>query len=48
MVFFCLSIGIILCAKAYENTLRIKFGEYRKAIEVDEDGIRFFDFEIKF
>lgn len=37
-----------MCAKAYESTLQIRFGEYRDAFEVNENGIRFFDFNIKF
>ena len=33
-------------AKAYENTRRIGFGEYKKAGDVDDGGIRILAFEI--
>jgi hypothetical protein len=33
-------------SKAYENIRLIGFGEYRKAIEIEDGKLLFFDFEI--
>lgn len=43
----CLTFGWLGIATAYENTVRIAFGEYRSAIEISEDTIRILDFVIK-
>ena len=42
----CLFMGAYGIARAYENTRRIGFGEYKKAVDVDDGGIRILDFEI--
>ena len=47
VVFFCLFIGIYGISKAYENMRLIGFGEYRNAIEVTENEIKIFDYEIE-
>ena len=47
IVIMCLTFGWLGIATAYENTVRIAFGEYRSAIEISEDTIRILDFVIK-
>lgn len=46
-VVFCLIFGFLAAAKAYENTVRIGFGEYKKAVELNDGYFRIFDYEIK-
>lgn len=46
-VVFCLIFGFLGAAKAYENTIRIGFGEYKKAVELSDGYFRIFDYEIK-
>ena len=48
MVAFCLLLGIFGIMKAYEGIRLIGFGEYRSAIQIDEGGIKIFDFTLKF
>lgn len=48
VVAFCLLIGIFGIMKAYEGIRLIGFGEYRSAIEIDEGGIKIFDFTLRF
>ena len=48
MVAFCLLLGILGITKAYEGIRLIGFGEYRSAIEIDEGGIKIFDFNLRF
>ena len=48
IVAFCLLIGIFGIMKAYEGIRLTGFGEYRSAIEIDEGGIKIFDFTLKF
>ena len=40
--------GSISIAKAYENIKLVAFGEYKKAVELTENGIRILDFLIDF
>lgn len=47
LVVICLLIAFFGMAKAYENIRRIGFGEYRSAIEIEEESIKIFDFSIK-
>ncbi len=47
VIMLCLSLGWIGISTAYENTVRIAFGEYKKAIEINSDTIRILDFVIK-
>ena len=47
-VVFCLILGFFGITKAYEGIRLVGFGEYRSAIEIDEDGIKIFDFTLKF
>lgn len=47
IVIMCFAFGWLGIAAAYENTVRIAFGEYRSAIEISEDTIRILDFVIK-
>ena len=48
VVAFCLIFGIFGITKAYEGIRLIGFGEYRNAIEITEESIKFFDFTLKF
>ena len=48
VVTLCITVLIVGIAKAYENTRLIAFGEYRKAIQIEENGIYFFDYLIRF
>ncbi len=43
VVVFCLFICVFGMTKAYEGIRLIGFGEYRSAIEITEDSIKFFD-----
>lgn len=47
VVVFCIGVGFFGVAKAYENIRLVAFGEYRKAIEIKENKIMIFDYEIK-
>ena len=42
----CLITGIAGISAAYENTRRIGFGEYTKAVEIHDGKIKILDFEI--
>lgn len=42
----CLIIGIAGISAAYENTRRIGFGEYTRAVEIHGGKIKILDFEI--
>ena len=44
----CLFIAVFGSFKAYENIRLIGFGEYKKAVEITPEKIRFFDFELTF
>lgn len=46
IVLTCILIGFFGITEAYENIRRIGFGEYRKAIEIENGTLKFFDFEI--
>ena len=48
IVIFCLFIGLYGASEAYENTLKIGFGKEQRMVEFTIDGIRIFDFTIKF
>ena len=48
VVAFCLLLGIFGIMKAYEGIRLIGFGEYRSAIEIEDGGIKIFDFTLKF
>ena len=45
---FCLIFGFLGIAKAYESIRTVAYGEYRKAIEIDRESIKIFDYEVKF
>ena len=47
VVVFCIGVGFFGVAEAYENIRLVAFGEYRRAIEIKEDKIMIFDYEIK-
>ncbi|MBE6728475.1 MAG: hypothetical protein E7562_07500 [Ruminococcaceae bacterium] len=46
VIIFCLIIGITGAASAYENTLKIGFGQEKSAFQITENGIRIFDFTL--
>lgn len=46
VVLTCLFTGFYGISKAYENIRLIGFGEYRKAIEINSEEIKIFDYEI--
>ena len=48
VVVFCLILGFFGITKAYEGIRLVGFGEYCSAIEIDESGIKIFDFTLKF
>lgn len=43
VIIFCLLLGIFGVCKAYEGIRLVGFGEYRNAIEQNDEGILFFD-----
>lgn len=47
-IMLCIIIGITGISLAYENTVRIAFGEYKKAFGITSEGLRILDFEIEF
>ncbi len=46
VILFCLCLGVLGMAKAYENIRLIGFGEYRNAVEFEEGTLKIFDLEI--
>lgn len=46
LILFCLITCFLGMAKSYENIRKIGFGEYRKAVEIEDGKILFFDFQI--
>lgn len=46
LILFCLSIGFFGMAKSYESIRQIGFGEYRKAVEIENGTLKFFDYEV--
>ena len=48
VIVFCVLLGLLGTAKAYENIRLIGFGEYRSAIELKDGKFSFFDFSIYF
>ncbi len=47
VIIMCLTLGWIGVSAAYENTVQVAFGEYKKAIEISNESIRILDFVIK-
>lgn len=47
LILFCLSVGFFGIAKSYESIRQIGFGEYRRAVEIENGTLKFFDYEIK-
>lgn len=45
MILLCIFFGIYGVCRAYEKIRKTGFGEYRKAVEIEEDGIKILDFE---
>ncbi len=47
VIMLCISLGWIGVSTAYENTIQVAYGEYKKAIEINQNTIRILDFVIK-
>lgn len=47
VIVLCLSLGWIGVSAAWQNTVQVAFGEYKKAIEISDETIRILDFVIK-
>lgn len=47
VIVICISIAVVGIGKSYESMRLIGFGEYKKAFEITDSGIRILDFEIK-
>ncbi len=47
VIIFCLLLGWIGISTAYKNTLRLGWGQEKKAIEITDDYIRILDFTIE-
>lgn len=45
VILLCIFFGIYGVCRAYEEIRKTGFGEYRKAVEIEEDGIKILDFE---
>lgn len=43
IVIGCISFGFLGIIKAYENTRRVGFGDYKSAIEIGDNKIRILD-----
>ncbi len=46
ILLFCLSLLAFGCFKAYEGIRQVGFGEYKNAVEIDENGLRIMDMEL--
>lgn len=44
VIIFCLVLGFYGICKAYEGIRLVGFGEYRNAIEIEDEKITFLDF----
>lgn len=47
VIMFCIMLGFLGIAKAYENIRLIGFGEYRSAIEYKNGVLNIFDYKIE-
>lgn len=47
IILLCAFMGIFGIFKAYESMRQIGFGEYRRAVEIEDDRIKILDFEIE-
>lgn len=47
IILTCLTLGWVGISSAWENTVQIAYGQYKKAIEINKDTIRILDFVIK-
>lgn len=48
IIIMCLVFGWLGISLAYENTVQIAFGEYKNAVEINENGFRILDFSVEF
>ncbi len=47
IIILCVCLGWIGISTAWENTIQVARGEYKKAIEINGETIRILDFVIK-
>lgn len=47
VILSCVIGGVTGMCRAYENTRRTAYGDYRPAVEYKDGVLKFFDFEIK-
>ena len=47
VIIMCLCLGWIGISAAWENTVRIAFGEEKRAVEFENGKLRILDFEIE-
>lgn len=43
----CIVFGFLSACIAYENTVKVAYGEYKTAVSIDGGKIRIFDFEFE-
>lgn len=43
----CIVFGFLTCCKIYMEIRETRFGEYENAIEITEQSIKIFDYDIK-
>lgn len=48
IIIMCLVFGWLGISLSYENTVQIAFGEYKNAVEINENGFRILDFSVEF
>lgn len=46
VIIFCVVAGAAGIAKAYQNTVATRYGQYKKAFEIKDGHIRILDYEI--
>ena len=44
----CLMFGFLGVCAAYQNIVKTAYGEYKKAVEISENGFRILDFKYNF
>ena len=44
----CLMFGFLGVCAAYQNIVKTAYGDYKKAVDINENGLRILDFNIDF
>lgn len=47
VIIFCIVAGAVGIARAYQNTVSTRYGQYKKAIEFKDGHLRILDYEIE-